>query len=167
MKMDNIEYIKNEMNTPRAMALRTRAQRCRCKYCGGKLRLKQIVYGSVIEPRIELFCEDCQRIEYGVEPEIYILAKYYVDAFGCDYYTELDASLVKDRMNIGKICEIMFWALNGLNIVNMEGFNVPIKMDNNYIGESIVYDLDDIEKTKREVAMTDVSIGIKEEEVHE
>ena len=161
METKNKEYIKNEMDTSRATALRTRARRCRCKYCGGKLRLKQIVYNSVIEPRIELYCENCQRIEYGVESEIYTLAKYYVDEFGCDYYPELDASVVKDRMNVGKICEIMFWALNGLNLVDMEGFRVPIKLDKKYIGESILYDLDE-EVTIEEL---DVFNQIKEAEL--
>ena len=74
-KIDPEVYIKNLMTTPRVVGLRTRTKRCRCKYCGGRLRLKQIVYNDTIEPRIEIFCENCQRIEYGVEPEIYELAK--------------------------------------------------------------------------------------------
>ncbi len=145
-KIDNDAYIKNLMQTPRVQGLRKRTKRCKCKYCGGKLRLKQIVYNTTIEPRIEIFCEECQRIEYGVEPEIYFLAKYYVDAYGCDYYPELDASAVKDRMNVGKVCEIIFWALNGLQLVNMEGFQVPYEMDKRMVGESIIYNLDALEK---------------------
>ena len=89
------------------------------------------------------------------------MAKYYVDEFGCDYYPELDASVAKDRMNVGKICEIMFWALNGLNLVDMEGFKVPIKLDKKYIGESILYDLDE-EVTIEEL---DVFNQIKEAEL--
>lgn len=144
-KIDTVEYIKNLMQTPRVKGLRTRTKRCKCKYCGGKLRLKQIVYNSTIEPRIEIFCEDCQRIEYGVEPEIYQLAKYYVDSYACDYYPELDASEIKDRMNVGKVCEIIFWALNGLKLVDMEGFQVPVKMDERFVGESIIYDMDELD----------------------
>lgn len=162
--MADKEYIKNKMDSPRALALRKRAKRCRCKYCGGKLRLKQIVYNSVIKPRIELFCEDCQRIEYGVEPEIFTLAKYYVDEFGCDYYPELDASIAKDRMNVGKVCEIMFWALNGLSLVDMEGFKVTTEMDKKYIGESIIYDLDELDE-EPEVEEVDVFNKLKEEEL--
>jgi len=144
-KINTEEYIKNLMQTPRVKGLRKRTKRCKCKYCGGKLRLKQIVYNSTVEPRIEIFCEECQRIEYGVEPEIYHLAKYYVDAYGCDYYPELDASAVKDRMNVGKVCEIIFWALNGLKLVDMEGFRVPVEMDKKMVGESIIYDLDELD----------------------
>lgn len=162
---ENKEYIKNTMQSSRIDALRTRARRCKCKYCGGKLRLKQIVYNSVIEPRVELFCEDCQRIEYGIEPEIYTLAKYYVDEFGCDYFPELDASITKDRMNIGRVCEIMFWALNGLGLVSMEGFNVPVEIDKRYVGENIVFDLDELEEV--ELEELDVFNRVKEAELRE
>lgn len=138
-------YIKNMMDTPRVQALRVRARRCKCKYCGGNLHLKQIVYNNVIEPRIEIFCENCDRIEYGVEPELYQLAKYYVDEFGCDYYPELDASQSKDRMNVAKVSEIMFWALNGLDYLDMEGFKYPYKIDKQLAGESVEIDLDDLD----------------------
>lgn len=142
-KIDQEVYIKNLMTTPRVVGLRTRTKRCRCKYCGGRLRLKQIVYNDTIEPRIEIFCDDCQRIEYGVEPEIYALAKYYVERMNCDFFPELDDSDSKDRMNVGKVCEIIFWAMNNLSLVDMEGFKYPVEMDKKMIGESIIYDLDD------------------------
>ncbi len=145
-KIDTKEYIKNLMNTPRVVELRKRARRCRCKYCGGQLRLKQIVYNSIVEPRIEIFCENCSRIEYGVEPEIYNLAKYYVDEFGCDYYPELDDSHSKERMNVAKVCEIMFWAFNGVGYLDMEGFRYPLVMDKKLVGESLIFDLDDLDE---------------------
>ena len=166
-KINVEEYIKNLMQTPRVQGLRQRTKRCKCKYCGGKLRLKQIVYNTTIEPRIEIFCEECQRIEYGVEPEIFHLAKYYVDSYGCDYYPELDASEAKDRMNVGKVCEIIFWALNGLNLVDMEGFKVPYEMDKKMVGESIIYNLDELdEDDDEEIVLEEVgaltSIGAGE-----
>lgn len=145
-KIDVKEYIKNLMTTPRVQELRVRAKRCRCKYCGGKLHLKQIVYNTTIEPRIEIFCENCDRIEYGVEPEIYQLAKYYVDEFGCDYYPELDDNYTKDRMNTAKVCEIMFWALNGLDYLDMDGFKFPYKMDKRLAGESVELDYDALDE---------------------
>lgn len=150
-KIDTKEYIKNLMTTPRVVELRKRAKRCRCKYCGGKLRLKQIVYNSTVEPRIEIFCENCDRIEYGVEPEIYSLAKYYVDEFGCDYYPELDDNFTKERMNVAKVCEIMFWALNGVGYLDMEGFKYPTKIDKKLVGESLVFDLEDLSELSDEL----------------
>ena len=61
----------------------------------------------------------------------------------CDFFPELDSSESKDRMNVGKVCEIIFWAMNNLNLVDMEGFKYPVEMDKKMIGESIIYDLDD------------------------
>lgn len=145
-KIDTKEYIKNMMDTPRIVELRKRARRCRCKYCGGQLRLKQIVYNSIIEPRIEIFCETCERIEYGVEPELYDLAKYYVDEFGCDYYPELDDNCTKERMNVAKVCEIMFWVLNGVGYLDMEGFKYPVSIDKKLVGESLKIDLDTLDE---------------------
>ena len=147
LAMDTEEFIKNLMTTPRVVALKERAKKCRCKYCGAKLHLKQIVYNNTVEPRIEIYCDNCQRIEYGVEPEIYDLAKYYIDELGFDFYPDLNAGAMKDRMNIAKVCEIIFWALNGLGFVDMEGFKYPVEMDKNMVGESIVYDLDELEET--------------------
>ena len=160
MKKELVEtekYIENLLQTPRVQGLRKRTKRCKCKYCGGTLRLKQIVYNSTVEPRIEIFCEECQRIEYGVEPEIYLLAKYYVDSFACDYYPELDESAIKDRMNVGKVCEIIFWALNGLQLVDMEGFRVPYVIDKKMVGESIIYDLDKLESSDEEMEVETVA----------
>lgn len=143
-KIDTKEYIKNLMTTSRVVELRKRAKRCKCKYCGGDLRLKQIVYNSTIEPRIEIFCENCDRIEYGVEPEIYNFAKYYVEEFGCDYYPELDDNYTKERMNVAKVCEIMFWILNGVGYLDMDGFKYPTSIKKELAGESVIFDMDDL-----------------------
>ena len=135
-------YIKKNKNSLRVNALRDRAKRCRCKYCGGKLRLKLFVYNKVIEPRVELYCETCERIEYGVEKEIYSLSKYYVENFKCDFYPDLDENILKERMNVGRICEIIIWALNGLGYVTMDGYKYPVEMNSEIAGENVVYDLD-------------------------
>ena len=58
--------------------LRGRSKRCVCKYCGGELKIKSIIFNEFIEARSELYCPECDRIEFGVEPEIYQCAKYYV-----------------------------------------------------------------------------------------
>ena len=138
------EYIQNQLISPRALELKARANRCKCKYCGGKLRVKQIVYSNVVEPRIEIFCEDCNRIEYGVEPEIYMLAKYYSEEFHYDFYPELDDSESKVRMNIAKICEVMFWILNRVGYLDAEGFKYPIALDKELTGLGIEFDMDDM-----------------------
>lgn len=141
-KQEQEEFIRNLMQSPRVTELRKRAKRCKCKYCGSELRLKLIIYDDTIDPRIEIFCNHCDRIEYGVEPEIYNMAKYFVDEIGFDHYPEMDNNLTKERMNVAKICEIIFWAFKGVDYLDMDGFKYPVNMDKHLIGESVVLDLE-------------------------
>lgn len=60
--------------------LKKRAKRCVCKYCGGELKLRRIIFSSFEDARVEIFCKDCERIEYGVEPQIYQSAKFFVES---------------------------------------------------------------------------------------
>ncbi len=107
--------------------LKKRAGRCVCKYCGGQLRVRQIMFTSYEDVRIELFCKDCDRIEYGVEPEIYQSARCFVeeDAFNC--YPDLDDSGKTKQMTIAKVCEIMTWQDQSLGILAADGFNVAVR----------------------------------------
>ena len=63
-----------------------RSQRCVCKYCGGQLEVRTIVFNEILDARTELFCTHCDRIEYGVEKELYQSACYFVETF--DYNCE-------------------------------------------------------------------------------
>lgn len=72
--------------------LQKRSARCVCKYCGGPLRVKSIAFNEIVDGCTELYCDKCGRIEYGVEPEIYQNAKYYVDELDYNCYPELDYS---------------------------------------------------------------------------
>lgn len=47
--------------------LRNRVKHCVCKYCGGQLKLRQISFSEFEDARTEIFCSDCDRIEFGVE----------------------------------------------------------------------------------------------------
>lgn len=59
--------------------LKKRTKRCVCKYCGGKLKLRRIIFSEYEDARIEIFCSQCDRIEFGVEPEISRSAEYFVE----------------------------------------------------------------------------------------
>ena len=48
----------------RVTMLKERSARCVCKYCGGQLEIRQIVFNSYEEERVEIFCAQCNRIEY-------------------------------------------------------------------------------------------------------
>ena len=66
---------KSYKSEKRVDMLKKRTHRCVCKYCGGKLKLRQIIFSEFEDARTEIFCSDCDRIEFGVEQEIYDSAK--------------------------------------------------------------------------------------------
>lgn len=117
--------------------LQKRGARCVCKYCGGPLRVKSIAFNEIVDGRTELYCDKCGRIEYGVEPEIYQNAKYYVDELDYNCYPELDYSELMRQMSVARVAEIMDWLATNLGIVGEDGFTVPIKMDPNRVSECL------------------------------
>ena len=121
-----------EHQSSRTERLQARSERCVCKYCGGPLRVKSLAFNEIVDGRTELYCDQCGRIEYGVEPEMYQSAQYYVDAFDYNCYPELDASETTRQMSIARVAEIMEWFADHLGIVGETGFTVPIQMDANY-----------------------------------
>ncbi len=127
----------NTQNTNRTEMLQKRSERCVCKYCGGALRVKSIAFNEIVDGRTELYCDRCGRIEYGVEPEIYQSAKYYVDEFDYNCYPDLDYSETTRQMSIARVAEIMDWLATNLGIVGEEGFTVAIDMDRNRTNECL------------------------------
>ena len=111
--------------------LKRRAKRCVCNTCGGQLELKRIVFNDIDLARVEIYCNNCQRIEFGVEPEIYACASGFVDSFDFNYYEDLDRNEQARRMNIAKVSEILSWSLKNMGLLTNEGFSVDLgSMDN-------------------------------------
>ena len=102
----------------RLALLKKRANRCVCKYCGGSLRLRRIIFSDYEEARVEIFCEHCDRIEYGCEPEIYRNALYFVEEMQFTCYPDLEANERTKRMNVAKVCEIMMWGDKNLGCLS-------------------------------------------------
>lgn len=117
--------------------LRERSKRCVCKYCGGKLKIKSIIFNEFIEARSELYCPECDRIEFGVEPEIYQCAKYYVEEFQYNAYKEIDNAMLTKQMTIAKVCEIMDWLSKNIGITDDNGFCVPLNIKTYLLGATI------------------------------
>ena len=117
--------------------LSSRVKRCCCSYCGSPLMLKRISSGLIDDARVEIFCPWCNRIEFGVEPEIFRAAQYYVTELKFDYYPDLDDNEVKNRMNIAKANEIMQWCCKNLGILDKDGFVQPIDMDATLLGQDL------------------------------
>ena len=122
----------------RLALLKKRANRCVCKYCGGSLRLRRIIFSDYEEARVEIFCEHCDRIEYGCEPEIYRNALYFVEEMQFTCYPDLEANERTKRMNVAKVCEIMMWGDTNLGFLSEEGFTVPPQSQEMLIGECVV-----------------------------
>ena len=133
--------------------LKQRARRCVCKYCGGRLSLKRISFSEIEDARVEIFCKSCDRIEYGVEPEIYQSALYFVEEMGFNYYPDLNQSEKTKRMNVAKVCDIMAWENKNLGILDRDGFTVPLATNKNMIGECVILDEADLEDIE------DISVG--------
>jgi len=131
-----INFREQKEQSVRIQELRDRAARCRCRYCGHPLTLRKITYAAYDEAKIELFCEQCNRIESGAEPEIYKIAEYYVDAMKYDHFPNLDNSFRKRRMNISIICDILTWGFKNSGLLDKDGFNVKLNLDEDLMGEA-------------------------------
>lgn len=132
-----INFREQKEQSKRIGELRDRASRCHCRYCGSPLTLRKITYAAYDEAKIELFCDHCNRIETGVEPEIYKIAAYYVDELKFDHYPNLDNSVRKRRMNIALICDILNWGFKNAGLLDKEGFKVPLELDEDLMGEAL------------------------------
>ena len=144
--MDAKQIEQDVAKVERLQELKIRTKNCCCRYCGGDLKLRRILYGNVEEGRIEIFCNDCDRIEYGTNREIYHIAKYFVDEFDFNYFPENDDSIKTYQMNVAKICDIIAWGCQNLDILDYAGFKVPVNIAGTILGEDVVLydkDLDD------------------------
>lgn len=119
----------------RVEKLKRRKNRCVCKYCGGKLSLRRIIFSAFEEASIEIYCNHCKRIEYGVEWQIYQSAKFYVEHTGINLYPGLNDNAQRRQMNIAKIAEIMDWENQNLGIVSDDGFKVELNFDTDFMSE--------------------------------
>lgn len=126
--------------------LKQRTKRCRCKYCGSKLEIRRIIYGKIEEARVEIFCSECDRIEYGVEPELYQAAKYFVEEMDFNVYPDLDETEKTKQMSVAKVSEIMAWCCKNLGFIDKSGFKVPLDMDETVLGEMLVLDETELSK---------------------
>ena len=134
----------------RVEMLKGRAKRCVCKYCGGRLRLKRIIFSDHEDARVEIYCDNCERIEYGVEQEIYQSARYFVDELKFNCYPNQDANestrrmTIAKQMTISKVCEIMAWENKNLGLLDRDGFRVPLEVNGNILGECIILTDEDL-----------------------
>ena len=125
--------------------LRKRVSRCSCSYCGGDLELRKVTYSSYEVSKLEVYCSHCKRIEYGVEPEIYEVAEYFVDELSFDYYTDLDNNIRKREMNIAKVSEIIEWGCRNMGLLTENGFVIPLDLKSELLGEALLIEDDKLQ----------------------
>lgn len=137
--MNELYWSKNRVET-----LKARKKRCVCKYCGKPLVIKRILFSDIEDARIELYCESCERIEYGVEPEIYQSASNFVDNLDADFYEELDDNEKKHQMNVAKVAEIMAWGFRNTGLLDASGFTVALNTTSGVWEECMVLESDQV-----------------------
>ena len=125
--------------------LRKRVSRCSCSYCGGDLELRKVTYSSYEVSKLEVYCSHCKRIEYGVEPEIYEVAEYFVDELSFDYYKDLDNNIRKREMNIAKVSEIIEWGCRNMGLLTENGFVIPLDLKSELLGEALLREDDKLQ----------------------
>ena len=125
--------------------LRKRVSRCSCSYCGGDLELRKVTYSSYEVSKLEVYCSHCKRIEYGVEPEIYEVAEYFVDELSFDYYKDLDNNIRKREMNIAKVSEIIEWGCRNMGLLTENGFVIPLDLKSELLGEALLIEEDKLQ----------------------
>ena len=155
LSKEALEQINVSLNvkdeTQRIQDLRERSAHCVCKFCGNVLSLRKITYAAYNEAKIELYCEHCGRIEYGVEKEIYQLSEYFVDELSYDHYPNIDPSVNKKRMNVAIIGDVITWAFKNTGLLDEKGFKVPLMMESGILGEaSLILDSELERQTKEE-----------------
>lgn len=100
--------------------------------------MKRILFSDIADARVELYCEHCERIEYGIEPEIYKSASNFVDNLNVDFYENLNDNEKKHQMNIAKVAEIMAWGFRNTGLLTENGFTVPLAMPDGMWEECLV-----------------------------
>lgn len=104
-----------------------RAERCCCKMCGAPIKPKLVLYDRYGGHGVELYCEHCQKIEYGTEPEIFQLAQKFIETFEFNYFPEMEENERCEQLNVAKMCDIISWIFEEIDLLDDTGVNLNVK----------------------------------------
>ena len=113
-----------------------------------QLMIERLVFSLEEDARIELVCNPCQRIEYGVEKEIYQAAQYYIDEIGFNYFQTLNSTAQTRQMNIAKVAELITWGMENLGYLQPEGFVYPLQTDKLVLSEALHLSAKDLARSE-------------------
>ena len=130
--MNDVER-KNRIET-----LKERKKHCCCRYCGGELELRRVIFSDYDNARVEIFCSECNRIEYGVEKEIYENAKYFVEKIDYNYFSNLADNEETKRMNVAMVCDVISYFCKNMHLIDEHGFCVPVDFDREMANDIMV-----------------------------
>lgn len=117
--------------------LQQRKRHCCCKYCGSVLEIRRVAFSEDDNARVELYCPQCQKIEFGVEKEIFAVAEYFVDEMEFQCYTDIENPALQKQMNIAKVAEIISWGFVNLGYCDESGFCYPVTVPDELLHESL------------------------------
>lgn len=101
--------------------LTKRQQRCVCRQCGSPLEIRMIIFCQYGGQGLELYCPKCERIEYGIEKELYTLADQFISDNEFNYYVDMAEDERNLQLNRGKIGEIFAWLFKNIALLNEAG----------------------------------------------
>ena len=136
---------------PRVEHLKERAKDCCCSYCGGDLAVRRILYQTTAEYRIELYCDNCEKIEYGVPRALYDSAKAAIERLGFNYYPETEEGVTRNQMNIAKLSTLTAWQLRYLGMIDDERLKDAAEGSTQSMDTNTIVSEDDLDELLKEV----------------
>ena len=136
---------------PRVEHLKERAKDCCCSYCGGDLAVRRILYQTTAEYRIELYCDSCEKIEYGVPRALYDSAKAAIERLGFNYYPETEEGVTRNQMNIAKLSTLTAWQLRYLGMFDDERLKDAAEGSTQSMDTNTIVSEDDLDELLKEV----------------
>lgn len=136
---------------PRVEHLKERAKDCCCSYCGDDLAVRRILYQTTAEYRIELYCDNCEKIEYGVPRALYDSAKAAIERLGFNYYPETEEGVTRNQMNIAKLSTLTAWQLRYLGMIDDERLKDAAEGSTQSMDTNTIVSEDDLDELLKEV----------------
>ena len=101
--------------------MQNRQQRCVCRQCGSKLEIRMIIFCQYGGQGLELYCPVCQRIEYGVEKELFDLAGKFMAETEFNYFLDMPEDKRSLELNTAKVGELFSWLFRELKLCDENG----------------------------------------------